>query len=74
MVSFQTQLSVAPAPSVACGPTNADYFDGPALAGLSPFSQEGTGVGYGCAHSSLLGMIGGAVAGWSQPPPYPWVG
>ena len=34
-------LSVAPAPRAARGPTNADYVDGPALAGWSPFSQGG---------------------------------
>ena len=31
-------------------------------------------VGYERVHSLLLGAIGGAVASWSQPPPYPWVG
>ena len=41
MVLFQAQLSVVPAPHVARGLTNADYVDGPALAGLSPFSQGG---------------------------------
>ena len=28
-------------PSCGSRPTNADYFDGPALAGQSPFSQGG---------------------------------
>ena len=74
----ETPLSSVTPYMVVCGtcplcslcPTTAHYFDGPALAGLSPFSQMGAsacvaGVGYGHAHSLLLGVIGGVVTSQS---------
>ena len=78
-MSFQAWLSVVPAPHVARALLMPTILMALLWQGGPLFSHGGAvpvsvGVGYGHAHSLLLDAIGSAVAGWSQPPPYPWIG